>query len=606
MIKSKKTLKERFQAVLESFMFSLVISWRSSKALFCLRIFLEFIMSFLPLLLIYVSKDIIDKLTELISINSPNIQPLIYLIVFLFLLEVFIVATEKLSEILTSIHKDLVDNYVNKQIICKSAELDISYFDSPLYYDSILNVQRDSASVESMVWGIAGIIRSSIQIIATGVVLAQLHFLFPLIFIILNIPAVVIEKKFTAFIYNWMFNRAPEERKLQYIQSMMTSRMYAKEVKLFNLFPSLFERYKTIWKIWYSEKQSIVKKRCVWAIITSILPKAGIFALTLYVVFKIIGKSLTLGDFILYTGMGTQFTASVYLLINAISHIYDNKLRIINYKRFLQWKPLIPSSEGIEFKNNSPKIEFKNVSFKYPNTDSYILQDLNFTVTSKEKIALVGLNGAGKSTIIKLILRYYDPTEGQILIDGIDYRKYNLSSMRKIFSVVFQDFSTYAFTARENIGFSDYEKINDEDRIKNAAELSSAQEFIKKWEKGFDTYLTKQFEIDGHELSGGEWQKMALARAFFRDAPIMILDEPSSNLDPEAEHKVFKHFADLCEGKGAIFISHRLSSIVMTDRILVLEKGKIIESGSHNQLMNSNGRYAYLFNLQAEKYKIVQ
>jgi ABC-type multidrug transport system fused ATPase/permease subunit len=169
---------------------------------------------------------------------------------------------------------------------------------------------------------------------------------------------------------------------------------------------------------------------------------------------------------------------------------------------------------------------------------------------------------------------------------------------------VFQDFANYAFTARENIALSDYENINDENRVKYAAEMSSAYEFIKKWEKGFDTYLTKQFEMDGHELSGGEWQKMALARAFFKDASMMILDEPSSNLDPEAEYQVFQHFASLCKDKGAVFISHRLSSIVMTDRILVLENGRIIESGSHKELMNSNGKYAYLFNLQAEKYKI--
>jgi ABC-type multidrug transport system fused ATPase/permease subunit len=283
--------------------------------------------------------------------------------------------------------------------------------------------------------------------------------------------------------------------------------------------------------------------------------------------------------------------------------IYDNKLRINNYKRFLTWQPKIISNQGITLQNKNPYIEFINVSFKYPNTDSDILHNLNLTISPQEKIALVGLNGAGKSTIVKLLLRFYDPTEGQILIDGKDIREYDLVNIRKIFGVVFQDFSSYAFTVRENIGMSDYENLNDENRIKYAAEMSSAYEFIKNWEKGFDTYLTKQFEMDGHELSGGEWQKIALSRAFFKEASIMILDEPSSNLDPEAEYQVFEHFANLCKDKGAIFISHRLSTIVMTDRILVLENGKIIESGSHNELMKINGKYAYLFNLQAEKYR---
>jgi ABC-type multidrug transport system fused ATPase/permease subunit len=401
-----------------------------------------------------------------------------------------------------------------------------------------------------------------------------------------------------------MYNRAPEERKLNYIQSIMTDRFYTKEVKLFNLFQPFFSRYKTIWKIWFTEKQSIIKRKCFWAIFTSILPRVGLLFLTLFVVFRIIRKLLTLGDFSYYTGLGGQFTGSIYILINSISQIYDNKLRINNYKRFLTWQPKILPNQGIMLQNKNPYIEFRDVSFKYPNTDTYTLQNLNFTISSRERIALVGLNGAGKSTMVKLLLRFYDPTEGQIIVDGRDLKEYELNNVRKIFGVVFQDFSNYAFTARENIGLSDYENIHDEKRVKYAAEMSSAFEFIKKWEKGFDTYLTKQFEMDGHELSGGEWQKMALARAFFKDASIMILDEPSSNLDPEAEYQVFQHFANLCKDRGAVFISHRLSSIVMTDRILVLENGKIIESGSHKELMNANGRYAYLFNLQAEKYKI--
>ena len=604
MSKIKQPLKTSIQPVLSSFVFSFIICWRSSKLLFTFRLVLEILLSLLPLLVIYLGREVINSLVSILTVSHPYIRPLITLIIYLFVIEIVSVASQKLEEILTSIHKDLISNYVNEQIIKKSAELDLSFFDSPMFYDSLLNVRRDSGAVESMVWSVTGIVKSAIQLIASGIILSHLSIFFPIIFICLNIPAVIIEKKFTEYIYNWMYNRAPEERKLGYIQGITTDRFFAKEVKLFNLFQPFFNRYKAIWKIWFAEKQTIIKRKCFWAIFTSILPRAGLLFLTFFVVLRIVRKLLTIGDFSFYTGLGGQFTGSIYMLINSLSQIFDNKLRINNYKKFLTWESKILPNQGITLQNINPTIEFKEVSFKYPNTDYYILRDLNFAISTREKIALVGLNGAGKSTIVKLLLRLYDPTEGKILIDGRDLKEYDLNTVRKIFGVVFQDFASYAFTARENIGFSDYENMHDEKRIQYAAEMSSANEFIKKWEKGYDTYLTKQFEKDGHELSGGEWQKMALARAFFKDASVMILDEPSSNLDPEAEYQVFQHFASLCKDKGAVFISHRLSSIVMTDRIFVLENGKIIESGSHKDLMLAKGRYAYLFNLQAEKYKI--
>jgi len=603
--KLKHPFKIHFQSTLNCFFFSFTICWRASKSLFAFRLIFEIVMSLLPLVTVYLGKEVIDTLVSVATVNNPVLRPLFILIICLFIIELFNIVSQKLIEILTGIHKDKINNYVNEQIINKCAVLDFSFFDSPQYYDNLLNVRRDSASVESMVWSITGVVKSFIQLVATGIILSKLSIFFPLVFICLNIPAIIIEKRFTQYIYNWMYNRAPEDRKLSYIQGILTDKFYAKEVRLYNLFNPFYIQYKAIWKVWFTEKQSIIKRRAFWAIFTSTIPRAGLLFLSLFVIFGIIKKHLTIGDFSYYPGLGAQFIGGVYTLINSLSQIYDNKLRINNYKQFLTWKPKINvnNSNSILLKNNNPHIEFRNVFFKYPNTDYYILQNLSFNFDTKEKIAFVGLNGAGKSTIVKLLLRFYDPTEGEILMDGKDLREYDLVSLRKIFGVVFQDFSNYAFTVRENIAFSNYENINDEKQMEYAANMSSALGFIKNWEKGFDTYLTKQFEIDGRELSGGEWQKIAIARAFFKNAPVMIFDEPSSNLDPEAEFLVFQQFAELCRDKGAIFISHRLSNIVMTDKILVLEKGSVIESGSHKELINRQGRYAYLFNLQAEKYK---
>ncbi|NLW90736.1 MAG: ABC transporter ATP-binding protein [Syntrophomonadaceae bacterium] len=365
----------------------------------------------------------------------------------------------------------------------------------------------------------------------------------------------------------------------------------------------MIDQHQTLWRKYFHDKSKVTIQKGKWVSICSAFNQIVLIIIYFYTAMKIFDKSLTVGDFSLYIGAAGQVINSLFNLIDSGSQMYDNDLKISKFKEFLAWKPAIQESGSLTMPEK-PSIEFTNVSFKYPNTERYILKNINFTLPYGEKVALIGLNGAGKSTMIKLLLRLYDPTEGQILINEVDIRKYDVQELRKVFGALFQDYSNYAFSVRENIALSNVSDIHNEERVWKACCASGADSMVKRFGRGLDTYLTKIFNYDGEELSGGEWQKIALARTFFRDADIVILDEPSSALDPYAEDVLFKQIVDLYAGKTVVFVSHHLSTITMADKILLIENGEIVENGSHQDLMKSAGKYAFLFNLQAQRYKV--
>jgi ABC-type multidrug transport system fused ATPase/permease subunit len=292
----------------------------------------------------------------------------------------------------------------------------------------------------------------------------------------------------------------------------------------------------------------------------------------------------------------------IFLIIFSISNISENKIRIKDFREFNQWKSDVEDTGDLELQTID-SIHFCNVSFTYPGNENPTIKNMSFEIDARERVALVGINGAGKSTIVKLLLKFYDVTEGSILINGIDIKRFTQASLRRFFSVMFQDYANYAFTLRENIAISDIKSPSTADKVIEACKKSGVDEIYKDWEKGLNSYIYKEFEMDGKELSGGENQKVALGRTFYRDAEIIILDEPSSSLDPESEYKLFNKMIELCKDKGVILISHRLSNVILAEKILVIEDGKLIEQGTHSELINKNGRYASLFRYQAERYK---
>ncbi|NLB78206.1 MAG: ABC transporter ATP-binding protein [Clostridiaceae bacterium] len=599
-----KNLLAKIEEFLDTMRFCFSISLRASPKYFLIRLSLELIFSVIPFAGMFVGKEIINFLVGLPKVNMEalvSIRELVFLLSLLLLTKVANNFFTRIKEYFSKMHRDLIAKEMDTQIARHTAALDLSYFDSSKFYNEINNARRDSFSIQSLTWFVMDIIRLGIQFMISFVFLAKLNSVFAFVLIAAGIPSVIYEKKLTGAIYRWQRKNVPEERKMNYVLSILTEREFAKDIRLFSVQREFLSRFNAIWNNWFSNKRHTTFKNSKKVMLLSILPGIAATGISLFVGLEIIYGRLSAGDYVLYSGMIDQLMSGMFSIIILISQIYDNNIRLVNYNKFMRWKSSLADS-GDKIPEAPFEICFVNVSFKYPGVEKYILKDLNFSIFQNEKVALVGLNGAGKSTIVKLVLRYYDPTEGKILVNGIDIREYDIEQYRSHFSVMFQDYANYAFTVRDNITMSDLDYREDIVKLNNAIERSGVQSVVNKYSAGLDTYLTRQFEEEGEELSGGEWQKICLARTFFREGDIIILDEPSAALDPEAEHQVFKKFAELCEGKGAIFISHRLSNVTMADRIIVLENGEIIEDVSHRELMDLNGKYFYMFKLQAEKY----
>jgi ABC-type multidrug transport system fused ATPase/permease subunit len=337
--------------------------------------------------------------------------------------------------------------------------------------------------------------------------------------------------------------------------------------------------------------------------VSNFLPELIMAAFMIRMGIGVIGGDYLLSDYSYYFGIAGQVMGAMFQLVFNYGQLMDSKARIENYQKFMKWDNIIKDDGEAEFDSDEIKIEFKNVSFRYHDSLPLVLKNISFTIQTPDKTAIVGVNGSGKSSIVKLMMRLYDPTTGEILLNGIDLRRYTIKSLRKCFSSMFQDYPTYAFNVRDSVSVSDYDYADDKARVEDALNKSDAGQLIDKFPNGIDTYLTRQYDEAGVELSGGEWQKISAARTFFREAPVMIFDEPSAALDAESEDRLFKQLEAEYADKCAVLISHRLSNVVQASEILVLDEGEVVERGSHTELINAHGRYAELFNLQANKYK---
>jgi len=392
-----------------------------------------------------------------------------------------------------------------------------------------------------------------------------------------------------------------DNRKMEYYRDVFFNNDVQFEVKLHNTGDYFIAKYKDLWKKLYRiNKAEDIKHSVLNTLITIVNVSSEFLVLTMSA-FDVFGGIIGIGDLQYNLSMVTRLREQAGLLTQKINHFLNDNAKLLELQEFMDMEPKTEKSGTLKPSNN-PKIEFCNVSFRYPNSEEYVLKNCSFAIEPHEKIGLIGLNGAGKSTIIKLMFRFYDPEEGCIKLDGVDIREYDVYAVRKIFGVLFQDYVTYCLPLREIIALSDFGERFNEEKLKKACDISGASDVIKDWEDGFDSVLGRNYADNGKDLSGGQWQLVGLARAYFKDSEYMILDEPSAALDPISEDRIFEKLYRLSEGKSSVTISHRLSNTTLADKILVIGDGHIVEQGSHFELLKQNGKYAELFRLQASKY----
>lgn len=581
--------------------YCLSISFKTSKLYTVSRIFLQIVKALTPIVSVYIQKLILDVLASGEEVNYL-VNIFITLIIIYLLLQVLNEWITKLNEYFKKIHDEKLSNYINLNIINKSSKIDLKYFDSPNYFDKMKLLRFNSNAINQIVWNLVDFISNIITFITTFAIMVQYSPLYSIAIVISYLPIAICDQIYIRKLYDWQISNLGNERKYEYIASIVTQKVHAKEIRIFGIADHLIAIYKGLWEAWFSNKKRIIKKWSVITIIISIIPQLLTVFILLRVGINIINGSNSIGDFSFYSGIIGQLVASIFLIIFSISNISEDKIRIKDFREFSQWKSEVEGTGDLELQSID-SIRFCNVSFVYPGNEEATIKNMSFEINAKDRVALVGINGAGKTSIVKLLLRFYDVTEGCILVNGMDIKRFSQESLRRFFSVMFQDYTNYAFTLRENIAISDVKSPSTDDKVIEACKKSGVDEIYKDWEKGLDSYIYKEFEMDGKELSGGENQKVALGRTFFRDAKIIILDEPSSSLDPESEYKLFNKMIELCKDKGVILISHRLSNVILAERILVIESGELIEQGTHSELIKKNGRYAALFRYQAERYK---
>src|SRR5438477_1542634 len=549
----------------------------------------------------------LDPSGPLGHLHTP-IYTAVQMIAVLVAVQLVLFAITALLGTLRNITQQLLQNEVSMRIqlmvMQKAASLDLAFYEDPASYDLLRRAQTDSINrpviMISTAFGLVQTLLTFITMIALLVVVSPL---LALIALVSPIPAFIADTRYGWRGYNIARWGSRLLRRMNYLVTLVTTDSYAKEVKLFGLGQYFIDRYRMIAKNYYSSQRSQVARRYMTGFALGNLSTIVTSLTYLYVALQAIVGRLTLGDLTLYTTAASQVQGSIQGILGGFSGMYEHNLYLNNLFELMETKTAMPVPTTV-VKVPQPmrgEIRFDNVTFAYPGAESNALSNLSFAVKPGETLAIVGRNGAGKTTLFKLICRLYDPNEGRILIDDVDIREFDPTELRAQIGAMFQDYVTYQATAAENIGLGNVGDINDRERIELAGKQGGAEELITGLPEGYDTALGKWFD-QGVNLSGGEWQKVALSRAFMRDAKILLLDEPTSALDAQAEYDLFERLRSLTRGRTAVYISHRFSTVRRADRILFLEHGRLIEQGTHEQLMRLGGRYARLFRLQAAAY----
>ena len=600
---SNKNIKAQFSALRNLPRFFGLI-WQTSRSFTLTNIGLRLVKSLIPLAMLYVGKLIIDEVVLLIDMSNPDPTLLWKLLVIELALAIGSDIINRGITLVDILLGDLFSNRTSVDIIKHAARLDMYQFENPEFYDKLERARRQTSGRTALMSQVLQQFQEIITVLTLGVGLIAFNPWLILILIIAIIPSFLGESHFNQRSYSLTRSWTPERRELDYLRYIGASDATAKEVKIFNLSSFLANRFADLSHRYYLANRKITIQRAGWGVLLSSLGTAAYYAAYVVIALQTISGAITLGTLTFLTGAFSRMRGMLQSIMNRFSRITESALYLQDLFDFLELEPSISSHhDSVPFPSDIQQgFTFDNVGFKYPGTEKWAIRHLSFTLRAGEKLALVGENGAGKTTLVKLLARLYDPTEGRILVDGIDLTKIELESLRQNIGIIFQDYIRFQLKAKENLAIGNIEQLNNIEGIQEAAAKSMANEVIDQLPERYDQFLGKRFK-NGVDLSGGQWQKIALGRAYMRDAQLLILDEPTAALDARSEHEVFLRFSELIEGKSAVLISHRFSTVRMADRILFLEQGQLLELGSHQELLAQNGKYAELFNLQAKGYQ---
>jgi ATP-binding cassette subfamily B protein len=582
----------------------LKIVWESGSVVVSFGLLFRLIFALLPIAALWITKLIIDRIVVIVSHHQPAPSSLWWLVAAEFGIAIFGSLLSRAIDFLDALLADKYTRYVSIRVMKHAAGLDLTAYEDPVFYDRLERARVQATDRLGMIQSIGRLVQQSI----TAASLSVSIFLFSpwlLLLLIAGIlPAFLGESHFAFLGYARNFRQTPIRRQLDYLRVLGGSREAAKELKLFGLKDFLIERFTSLSDRIYDEDVSLARRRLIAGSFLSMIGTAGYYSAYVYVIWRTVAGALSIGTLTFLTGAIVQASNNIEQIFSTLSSIADQALFLTDLLAFFAMQPTIRTKPNAL---RAPRpilrgFEFRDVSFKYPGNSRWVLNGLNFHLRAGERVALIGENGEGKTTLVKLLTRLYDPVKGQILLDGVDLREYDLDDLYREIGVIFQDFMRYEMTARENIAVGQIDALPSLELLKHAARKSMADEVIERLPRDYDQMLGRRFE-NGVDLSGGEWQKIGLARAYLRDAQVLILDEPTAALDARSEYEVFQRFAELTSGKSALFISHRFSTVRMADRIVVLENGGIGEDGNHEELLNRNGRYAEMFEMQAASYR---
>src|SRR6266851_3342785 len=582
----------------------LKIVWQSGPGVVIFGLVARLFASLLPLALLWIPKLIVDAIVHAKVASQPVSPRLCWLVAGEFGLAVLGGVLARAIDYSVSLLADKYTRYVSIQVMEQAARLDLTTYEDPVFYDRLERARVQATDRLGMIQQMGRLVQ---QVITTLTFSAALAWASPWLVLLLAIgvlPSFLGETHYAFLGYAKNFRQTPAKRQMDYLRQVAGSREGAKEVKLFGLNKFFTRRFQALANQIYVEDVALSRSKLIIGGLLGVIGTLGYYGAFVYVIWRTLNGGYDIGQFTFLTAAIQQASSNLQQVFSTASGIADQALFLTDLIAFFEMEPTVDSNpNGLRV----PAViqhgfEFRNVSFTYPGTSRTVLRNFNLRLSPGERIALIGENGQGKTTVVKLITRLYDPTEGQILLDGIDLRDYKLEDLHHEIGVIFQDFMRYEMTARENIGVGRVESEHSQAEIESAAQKSLAESVIAKLPGGYDQMLGRRFE-SGVELSGGEWQRVALARAYLRDAQLLVLDEPTAALDARSELEVFERFAELTTGKMALLISHRFSTVRMADRIVVLEGGRLVEEGTHPQLMALGGRYASMFEMQAASYR---